>query len=127
MTGTVLGVYEQNGETYILTLSLPASLSYMEGIEKYRVAYEELSMQLDAVQINTDWMRGFTQCGIEDLERLHNEKWLDPRQIKGEGCMFQGDLRNRKRGDGIWRNDNLDIGLADVDTPKKYCDFIYKL
>ena len=79
MTGTVLGVYEQNGETYILTLSLPASLSYMEGIEKYRVAYEELSMQLDAVQINTDSMRGFTKCGIEDLEWLHNEKWLDPR------------------------------------------------
>ncbi len=78
MMGTVLGLYERDGKTYVLTLALPGSLSYVEGNEERRASYEELSMQLGAVRINTDRMQGFIPCGIDDLEWLHDESWLNP-------------------------------------------------
>ncbi len=77
MEGTLLGVYEQNGKEYILELSMPASLSYAEGDEERKAAYEELSTQVGAVRINTDGMQGFTQCGIDDLEWVHDDSWLE--------------------------------------------------
>lgn len=77
MAGTVLGLYEQNDHKYVLTLSLPGSCPYVEGNEGYKAAYEELSTQLCDVRINTDWMDGFMQCGMEDLVWLHDDSWLN--------------------------------------------------
>lgn len=77
--GEVLGLYQQNDKKYVLTLSLPSSCPYVEGDEVRKAAYEELNAQLGNVQIDTDWMDGFMQCGVDDLEWLHDDSWLNPR------------------------------------------------
>lgn len=76
VTGTVLGLYEHNGQQYVLTLAKPGSLSYVEGDEERKTAYEELSNEVKSVRISTDRMQGFFRCGIDDLEWVHDWSWV---------------------------------------------------
>lgn len=76
ITGTVLGLYEHNGQQYVLTLAMPGSLCYVEGDEERKAAYEELSNEVKSVRINVDQMQIFFQCGIDDLEWVHDWSWV---------------------------------------------------
>ncbi len=67
---TVLGLYRQGNDEYILCYLEPMDLQYVEGDEEKKQAYEELFSLLDSVQIITENMDSFTPCTIDDLEWL---------------------------------------------------------
>lgn len=70
---TVLGVYEQGGEEYVLIQEMPREMCYVEGNEDMKRAYENLSVTVEEVLIKTEHMTGFTECGIEDLDWVEYE------------------------------------------------------
>lgn len=70
---TVLGVYEQGGEEYVLIQEMPREMNYVEGNEDMKKAYENLSKTVGEVLIKTEQMAGFTECGIEDLDWVEYE------------------------------------------------------
>lgn len=70
---TVLGVYEQGGEEYVLIQEMPREMCYVEGNEDMKRAYENLSATVEEVLIKTEHMTGFTECGIEDLDWVEYE------------------------------------------------------
>lgn len=67
---TVLGLYQQGNEEYVLSFLEPMDLQYVEGDTEKKAAYEKLFSLLDSVQIITENMDGFTPCTIDDLEWL---------------------------------------------------------
>lgn len=70
---TVLGVYEQGGEEYVLIQEMPREMCYVEGNEDMKRDYENLSATVEEVLIKTEQMTGFTECGIEDLDWVEYE------------------------------------------------------
>ncbi len=67
-TDRVLGLYEQGGKQYVLVLEQPRETMYVEGDAGLQANYEALSAYTDSLQIQTDEMAGFTECGAEALE-----------------------------------------------------------
>ena len=67
-TDRVLGLYEQGGRQYVLILGLPREMMYVEGSPELQANYETLSACTDSLQIITDEMPDFTECGAGDLE-----------------------------------------------------------
>lgn len=67
---TVLGLYRQGNDEFVLCYLEPMDLQYVEGDDEKKQAYEKLFSLLDSVQIITENMDGFTPCTIDDLEWL---------------------------------------------------------
>lgn len=64
----VLGTYRQEGDEYALIFRLPREMNYVEGNEEMKKAYEDIFASVGDVQIITEHMDGFTECGAEDLD-----------------------------------------------------------
>ncbi len=67
-TDKVLGLYEQGDKQYVLVLEMPREMMYVEGNAELQANYEAVSADIDLLQIKTDGMSGFTECGADDLE-----------------------------------------------------------
>ena len=71
---TVLGVYKQEDEEYALILRMPREMNYVEGNEEMKQVYEDLKASIDKVQIVTDNISGFTECGIDSVDWIQYEE-----------------------------------------------------
>ena len=69
---TVLGVYQKENQEYALIRSLPRDMNYKEGDEELKQVYENTFALVDQVQIITENMPGFMECGIDDVSWIIN-------------------------------------------------------
>lgn len=64
----VLGIYRLGSQEFALIFELPSDLQYVEGNEKMKKNYENLSYLLGRVQIVTRDMPGFTPCVAKGVD-----------------------------------------------------------
>lgn len=63
----LLGVYQNGEDEYALVLELPREMNYVEGNEEMKKVYEDVYAFVDKLQIVTDRMKGFRECGVDEL------------------------------------------------------------
>ena len=71
--GTVLGLYRQGDTAYALILEEPGDLSYVEGDDAFKAAYEEVHADFDSIQIKTDRMTNFIELDVQDLNGIRED------------------------------------------------------
>lgn len=64
----VLGVYQKGEDMYALVFTLPRDRNYVKENEEMQKAYEEVNAFTNKVQILTEAMENFTECGLNDLD-----------------------------------------------------------
>lgn len=78
----VLGVYQNGEDRYALILTKPRDMQYVEGNQEMQKIYEETSALTNQVQVITDHMEGFTECGLYDLDWIVLSGYEQPGEVE---------------------------------------------